>query len=126
MPATSPSSVTTESEPMVEGRPVTLAEVKALLERERERRTEEELTYEQKLSLDHATLFARLSLEQARELADKLRGTSPKMNETHVVKIVDLAPLHPDDVRAIFAKDRIQLDQGEIDKIIELVRGYLG
>lgn len=126
MPATSPAAVTSDSEPVAEGRPVTLAEVKALLERERAQRSEEELTYEQKLSLDHASAFARLSLEQARELAHKLRGVSPKVAEVHVVKVVDLAPMHADDVRAVFAKDRIQLEPGEIDKIIELVRGYLG
>ena len=126
MPATSPTQAQASGDDaVIDGRPVTLSEVKALLEREREARSDEDFTYEQRLAYDHATHFSRLPLEQARELHGKLRE-NPKVTEAHAVKIIDLAPSHADDVRAIFAKDRVQLEKEEIDRIIELVRGYLG
>lgn len=104
-------------------RPVVVPETLDLLLREQE--TREELTYEQKLALDHASTFARIPVEKARELREKLKEVSARVTDFHAAKIVDLAPTHPDDVRAIFARDRSPLEKEDIDKIIETVRGYL-
>jgi len=125
--AAPPSTSVQPAEEVLEGKPVPLATVKALIERERELRgqTAEDLTYEQKLAADHASTFARLPMGQADELLGKLLAL-PKVTPAQAAKIVDLAPSHPDDVRAVFAKDRVQLEKDEIDKILELVRGYLG
>jgi DNA-directed RNA polymerase subunit F len=107
-----------------EGRLVSLAEVRALLEAaERERG---ELSYEQKLALEHARSFAlKLTPEKARELVERLGKLSPKVTPLHAVKIADLLPTHPDDVRTIFAKERFALEKDEIDKILETVQSYL-
>jgi DNA-directed RNA polymerase subunit F len=107
-----------------EGRLVALAEVRALLEQaERERG---ELSYEQKLALDHARTFAvRLEADKARELAERLAKLSPKITPAYAVKIADLLPEHADDVRAVFAKERFQLEADEIAKILDTVRGFL-
>jgi DNA-directed RNA polymerase subunit F len=107
-----------------EGRLLTLAEVKEHLEEAE--RTRGELSYEQKLALDHARTFAtRLSGEKARELVERLRKVSEKVSESHAVKIADLLPTHADDVRVIFAKERFQLEKDEMDKILETVQSYL-
>lgn len=107
-----------------DGRTVTLAEVREWLEEAERQRGE--LTYEQKLALDHARTFAtKLSGAKTRELVERLRKLNDKMTEVHAVKIADLLPTHPDDVRVIFAKDRFQLEKDEIDKILETVQGYL-
>lgn len=107
-----------------EGRLITLAEVKELLEGAE--RTRGELTYEQKLALEHARAFAvRVAGEKAREMVERLRKLSPKVTEAHAVKVADLLPTHPDDVRVIFAKERFQLEKDEIDKILETVQSYL-
>jgi len=107
-----------------DGRLVALAEVRALLEAaERERG---ELSYEQKLALEHARAFAiRLDAEKAKELVDRLVKVSPKVTAGYAVKIADLLPTHPDDVRTIFAKERFQLEADEISKILETVQPYL-
>ena len=109
---------------MEEGRLVTLAEVKELLEEAE--RARGELSYEQKLALEHARSFAiRLTAAQSRELVERVRKASDKVSEGHAVKIADLLPTHADDVRVIFAKERFQLEKDEIDKILETVQAYL-
>ncbi|HVL87640.1 MAG TPA: RNA polymerase Rpb4 family protein [Candidatus Thermoplasmatota archaeon] len=105
------------------GRLVTLAEVKEILEREQSERGE--LNYEQKLALEHARAFARLSAEKANELLAKLQEVK-KVSAAHAIKIVDTMPTNADDVRAIFAKERFQLEKEEIDKVLELVLAYAG
>lgn len=107
-----------------EGRLLTLAEVKAHLEEAE--RARGELSYEQKLALEHARSFAlKLDAEKSRELVERLRKLSDKVTEGHAVKIADLLPTHPDDVRVVFAKERFQLEKDEIDKILETVQSYL-
>ncbi|HLE98137.1 MAG TPA: hypothetical protein VI997_12265 [Candidatus Thermoplasmatota archaeon] len=106
-----------------QGRPVTVAEVKALLEAEQSSRGED-LTYEQNLALTHATVFARYSPEKAAALEEELRAI-PRLNDWQRRKIVDVAPGHPDDVRAIFAKDRMNLENEDIDRIINAVKASL-
>jgi len=107
-----------------EGRLVTLAEVKEWLEEAE--RIRGELSYEQKLALDHARSFAlKLTGTQSRELVGRLRKASDKLSEAHAVKIADLLPTHPDDVRVVLAKERFQLEKDEMDKILEAVQAYL-
>lgn len=105
------------------GRPISVPQVKALLEREQAAR--EDLSYEQKLGLDHASTFARLPADQAEELVQKLIGLGGRVTAWHAHKILDLAPTHVDDVRAIFQKDRVTPEPEEIEKIIEIVQNYL-
>jgi len=107
-----------------EGRLATLAEVREWLEEAE--RLRGELTYEQKLALEQAKTFGqRISGEKSRELIDRLRKLNEKITEAHAVKIADVLPQHADDVRVVFAKERYQLEKGEIDKIIETVASYL-
>lgn len=102
---------------------VTLSEVKDLLEREQGGR--QDLTYEQKLALDHATHFVRLPAERARELADKLLALGGRVTEYYAHRLADLLPTHPDDVRAVFARDRSVPDDAEIERILTIVRDYV-
>jgi len=104
-------------------RPVTLSEVKDLLVKEQTSR--EELTYEQKLALDHADHFVKLTPEKSRELVDRLVGLGGRMTEYYAFRFADLLPTHADDVRAVFARERSAPDEGEIEKILETVRDYL-
>lgn len=112
-----------EEETVVTGRPVTISQVKELLERENGSRAE--LTYEQKLALDHSTAFARMPAAKADKLVEELKALGGKITEWHAHKIADVAPTHADDVRAIFQKDRVTPEKDEIEKILEIVRGYI-
>ena len=97
---------------------LSLAEIKELLEQEKAARGE--LSPEQTYALQHATLYARLSGEEARALVKELM-TVPMMSLANAYKIADLLPSHQDEVRAIFAKERFALGKEELDKVLELV-----
>lgn len=100
---------------------VTLAEVKELLEKAETNRGE--LTYEQKLALEHARRFAVYTNEAVHKLLSDLAG-NPKIDLPTAIRIADVAPKHPDDVRALFSKARVTLDDAEVQKILESVQKY--
>lgn len=99
---------------------LSLAEVKKILEKEQKAR---ELTYEQKLALEHAQKFSTLSLRDIESFVTQLRKIE-KITEHLAYKIVDLLPADPEAVRAIFAKERFTLTQEELGLIIDLVKKY--
>jgi len=100
---------------------ITLPEARKLLEEAAEER---ELTYEQQLALQHAQQFARLDPEKAMKMKEELLQIDG-VNEYYATKIVDLLPTTPDDVRAIFATDRVVLQLSQMESILETVRKYL-
>lgn len=106
-------------ESVEEGRLVSLAEVKALLEKAGTGR--EELTYEQKIALEHARRFARVTPAIAKKIVAGVQKTIPELEEKYAVRVADLLPQHADDVRAIFQKSRHDLTDDEIAKVIAVV-----
>ena len=106
-------------EQVEEGRLVTLAEVKAMLEKAGASR--EELTYEQKIALEHARRFARVEPKVAKKITDAVRAAFPDLEEKFAIRIADLLPQHPDDVRAILQKSRHDLPEEGIAKVIAIV-----
>ncbi len=101
------------------GRLVSLAEVKAMLEKSQVDR--EELTYEQKIALEHAKRFARIDGKTARKLTADVSKALPGLEDKFCIRVADLLPQHPDDVRAILQKSRHDLNDAEIAKIIAIV-----
>ena len=103
-------------------KPVSLSEVKNILKKiEKDR---EELLYEQRIALEHARKFAKLPIKKTTNLIKEL-STLEFLHEIHVYKIVDLLPTTEDDVKTIFAKERITLGEDEIKKILEMVKNTL-
>jgi len=100
---------------------LSLGEVKKLLEKEAKVR---ELAPEQLLALQHSEAFARLSSAKVKKLVKELTKIE-HVNEFHAYKIADLLPTHPDDVRAVFAKERFTLGKEEIEMVIKVVENYL-
>src|SRR5688572_20241580 len=102
-----------------EGRLVSLAEVKQMLEKAQDER--EELTYEQKIALEHARRFARLDVKTVEKLVPDLRKATPEAEDKYLFRLADLLPVHADDVRSIFQKARTELEDAEIEKVIAAV-----
>jgi len=100
---------------------VPLAEVKDILA---ERQGESELTAEQKLALEHAQKFSRLDSKKAKKLIKELTELG-FVSEVNAVKIADILPSHPDDVRLIFSKERASVEKKDIEKILSIVQKYL-
>jgi DNA-directed RNA polymerase subunit F len=99
---------------------VSLSEVKKILDKEGETR---ELTHEQGLSLEHANHFANISVTKGKKMAEDLLKLE-RITEPFAYKIIDILPTHPDEVRAIFAKERFTLEDDEIKKILKIVENY--
>lgn len=100
---------------------VTLTEVKDIIA---ERQREGELTAEQKLSLEHAQKFSRLDSKKARKLVKELTDLG-FVSEVNAVKIADIMPTHPDDVRLIFSKERASVEKKDTEKVLSIVQKYL-
>lgn len=101
---------------------VSVAEVREMLLEENE--TRGELPPIQKSTLSLAQSTAPISGESARAMREELMQF-PFMSKGVACKISDLLPKYPKEVRAIFSKERVNLELEDIDKIIEIVGKYL-
>jgi len=100
---------------------VPLSETLQMLETESENR---ELNTDQKIALDHAQRLARLPMEKARELQEEL-SSFEFVSDAMACKIVDILPTHPDDIRILFAKERLILEKEHVDQILEVVQKHM-
>ena len=100
---------------------VSVAEVRDLVEEEMKER---ELNPAQKNALEHAKATAPLSAEDTLSLKAKILGIGiADMTETVALKIAELRPRYPVEVRAILQKERITLDEGQTQSILDAVAG---
>ncbi len=106
---------------MSDERYVTLAEVKEMLEEENATR---ELSNDQKLAMEHAQKISKLEPKEAKKLKDELTKLD-LVSEAMACKLVDILPSHSDDVRVLFAKERLVLEKKYIDQILKIVEKYL-
>ena len=105
---------------IIESEPISGAEVKKILEDFSE---ENELNYEQNLTLNHLARFKRYSLEDSEEIIEKLQsefGLRPRV----AVHIVDLVPQDLADMRLIFAKEPGKVEKEDMEKILEFLEQY--
>ena len=105
---------------VIESEPITGSEVKKILEDFAE---ENELNYEQNLTLNHLARFKRYSAEDAKEIFEKLQdefGLRAKV----AAHIVDLVPVDLADMRLIFAKEPSKTDKEDMEKILEFLEQY--
>lgn len=100
---------------------VSLAEVKNMLKKISKER--KELIYEQRIALEHAEKFAKLSAKQTKDLITELLKLD-HVEESHAYKIADILPNTEDDVKAIFAKERYTPNDKEIKNILETVKKH--
>ena len=105
---------------IIETEPISGAEVKKILE---DFSDNNELNYEQNITLNHLARFKRYSVEDSKEILEKLQdefGLRPRV----AVHIVDLVPKDLADLRLIFAKEPYQPDKEEMEQILEILEQY--
>ncbi len=103
---------------------LTLAEVRDLLTAEAESRGQESLLASQKHALEHAQAVCSISLDDANKIIDEVKKIDV-VSDSVACKIADLLPKYPEDVRAIFSKERITLEPAQIQEIIDIVAKYI-
>lgn len=101
---------------------LTLAEIRELLEQEEKDRGQ--LNMEQRYALTHAQTFLRMPSRKAMELLGELMKVE-MMTPANAYKLADLLPTHPEDVRAVFAKERFALSKEDVDLVVQIVAKYL-
>ncbi|MGI0054383.1 MAG: RNA polymerase Rpb4 family protein [Thermoplasmata archaeon] len=97
--------------------PIPLATVKQMLAEEAARRT---LPREALLAQQHAELFARLTPEQTEKLYRELTAL-PYVSVPVAVKLVDTLPQYPEEIRLLFAKERIALDEEQTTHLLDII-----
>ncbi len=97
--------------------PVPLSKVKDLLVEEAAHRT---LPREAALAHQHADQFARLTTEQTAKLLAELRAL-PYVDANIAVKIADILPQYPEEIRLLFSKERVALDEEQVTRLLEIV-----
>ncbi|MDR3074680.1 MAG: RNA polymerase Rpb4 family protein [Candidatus Methanoplasma sp.] len=100
---------------------VTLAKVRDLLTEEHGKR---ELLTSQKAAMEHARAVCSMSAEDAEKIVEEVSAIDGVTGYI-AVKIADLTPQYPEDVRAIFSKERLTVEPKTINQIIEVVGKYL-
>jgi DNA-directed RNA polymerase subunit F len=97
--------------------PVPLADVKRLLAEEAGRRP---LPREALLAQQHADIFARLEPAATQKLIEELK-TLPFVDTALAIKVADVLPQYPEEVRLLFSKERVVLDEAQLTRLLETV-----
>ncbi len=87
----------------------------------RKREKDSELNYEQKNALDYLNKFCRLPEKNIQELVGALSKIE-KLQDRHIAAIVEMMPRDEDDLRLLFANERIVLEDGEKSQILSAVK----
>jgi DNA-directed RNA polymerase subunit F len=106
-------------EKLIEQKPVSLVEVKRLLE---SRKKERELNYEQDIALKYARKFAHVSPKEAEKVVEKLSeidSLSPQL----IVKIVDLLPTKKEVLELLVPKGSA-IPEEDLAKVLDITRKY--
>ncbi|MET1124476.1 MAG: RNA polymerase Rpb4 family protein [Archaeoglobaceae archaeon] len=104
---------------------ITIAEAKEIMEEIAKRRQEvAELTFESRRALRHLRNFAKMPAEQAKKLVEELMKLPQVGRKDLAVKLADILPRVPDEVRIIYAKEDVTLTPEQIDEILEVIAKY--
>ncbi len=104
---------------ILEEEAISYAEAKEIMEAV-EKETQE-MGYEQKITLDFLRSCVILNAESARKAKEELKKEIPELKDTHIAMILNILPEEEEDVKIIFAKERVELDETKIKKILEIV-----
>jgi len=85
-----------------------------------ENKDEEELVHEQKIALENLTRHTKVKdLETLQELNGELSEIE-SLKQKHVYKLLEVVPQHESTVRAVFSKERVKLEDSEIEDILDI------
>lgn len=85
-----------------------------------EERDEEDLTHEQKIALENLSRHTKIrDLDTLEELREELSEVE-SLKEKHIYKLLDTVPKHESTVRAVFSKERVKLDDSEVEEILDI------
>ena len=105
---------------VIKSEPIPSSKVKEIIEEFAE---DNELNYEQNLTLNHLARFKRYSADDAEEIYQKLQDEFG-LRDKVAAHIVDLVPEDLADMRLIFAKEPSKTTKEDMEKILEMLQEY--
>jgi DNA-directed RNA polymerase subunit F len=101
--------------------PVTLSEVKAMIEEVKKR--DKEIPPRTTKTHEYVTLFGKKKEKEVQKQKEELEklGIS-RLKPRHLVKIIDLNPKDMDSLRLILTGENLTLKQEDMEKIIEVMK----
>lgn len=85
-------------------------------------RDEEEMTHEQKIALENLSRHTKVTdLETLEELYSEFEEIEALKNK-HIYKLLEVVPQYESSVRAIFSKERVKLDDSDIESILDITQ----
>ncbi len=85
-----------------------------------EEKDEENLSHEQKIAFENLTRHTKVrDLDTLEELYKEFAEIE-SLKDKHIYKLLDVVPEHESTVRAVFEKERVKLDDSEIQDILEI------
>lgn len=81
---------------------------------------EEDLTHEQKIALENLSRHTKIKdLDTLEELSEEFSEID-SLKEKHIFKLLETVPKHESTVRAVFSKERVKLEDSEVEQILEI------
>ena len=83
-------------------------------------REEEELVHEQKIALENLSRHCKVrDLDTLEELADEFSEID-SLKDKHIFKLLEIVPENESTVRAIFQKERVKLEDEDVEEILDI------
>lgn len=104
--------------------PITMSDLKEDLKKIKER--DKELNFRANKTEEYINMFHVLEAEKAADLREKMRKLDvPRLKEEHIVKIIDMLPASPEEVKAILQGYTITVNNENVKKIADTVSDFL-
>ncbi|MDY6778098.1 MAG: hypothetical protein SVU32_05495 [Candidatus Nanohaloarchaea archaeon] len=85
---------------------------------------EDEMDHAQQIGLEYLKRNLRIKEQESfDELVGELEQVD-SLKEQHILKLLEVLPTHEEEVNALFSKERVKLDDDEIEQIIEVCSSY--
>lgn len=86
---------------------------------------DDEFRHAQQIGLEYLRKNAKIqdrdSFEELKDELSEIESLKPK----HIIKILEILPKREQEVKAMFSKERIKLDDSEIGQIIDICTSYM-
>ncbi|MCY3411448.1 MAG: hypothetical protein INQ03_07440 [Candidatus Heimdallarchaeota archaeon] len=103
----------------INSEPISIPEVRELL---LDRANEGELSYMQRLALEHAQLVSRIGSDQAKALIKNLKETFMLSNEA-AITLANYVPQNIHELRQLIGKEALKMETETIEKILHELEG---
>ena len=103
--------------------PMSMADLKE--EINKRKKETKDLHFRAEKTEEYLNQFTILDKKKANELKEKLEKLKiPRLKDVHIIKMVDLMPKTPEDVKSILSGYTITITADNLKKIAEAVKGF--